>query len=264
MSLSMLLILAGVGIWVGAATTGQSSTSTTPTAPLSPDQRLARSTMLGRSDLPTGWQVSPAGSNGTSDADRAAERKIAEAFQTCMGVSADKAATALGGQSKDQTAQAQSPIFVGPGAGSPAGAAAELQSSAAVVHSHADETSDFAVYADPRFAQCNAVAGAAEAQIGLNDSSGGHDQPGQAEGHTVPIVPVPGEQLLEVESTFTLNTGGQSIVVQNYQVMVAGDRIEASLGAFAVGTGFPPDVLASSVSALEHRVASGGSGKGST
>jgi hypothetical protein len=51
--------------------------------------------------------------------------------------------------------------------------------------------------------------------------------------------------------------------VQNYQVVVAGDRVEASLGAFAVATGFPPDVLSGSVSALEHRVASEGSGKGS-
>jgi hypothetical protein len=219
--------------------------------------------MLDKADLPAGWQASPGDSGGTSNADRKAEQQVADTFQKCMGITADQATTVLGGQSKDQTAQAQSPIFVGPGAGSAAGAAAELQSSAAVVRTHADEKSDYAVYSNPRFPQCNAAAGAAEAQIGLNDSSGAHDQPGPAEGHAVPLFPVPGEQLLEVESTFTLNTGGHPVVVQDYQVLVAGDRVEASLGAFAVGTGFPSNVLSGSVSTLEHRVAAEGPGKGS-
>jgi len=263
MTLSMLLVLSGMGVWVGLAATEQSSSPSPSTTPPSPDQRLARNTMLSKSDLPAGWQASAADSGGTSNADRKAEQQIAATFQTCMGVSADQATTALGGQSKDQTAQAQSPVFVGPGAGTTAGAATELQSSVAVVRTHADEKTDYAIYSNPRFPQCNAAAGAAEAQIGLNDSSGSHDQPGPAEGHTVPISPFPGEQVLEVESTFTLNAGGHPVVVQNYQVVVAGDRVEASLGAFAVGTGFPPDVLSGSVSALEHRVASEGLGKGS-
>jgi hypothetical protein len=264
MTLSMLLVLSGVGIWAGLAVTDQSSPRV-PSAPQpSPDQQLARYAMLNKSDLPVGWQASSGQSGGNSNADQKAEQQIEKTFQTCMGVSADQATTVLGGQSKDQTAQAQSPLFVGPGSGSAAGAATELQSSAAVVRTHADETSDYAVYSNPRFPQCNAVAGAAQAQIGLNDSSGAHDQPGPAEGHAVPISPFPGEQLLEVESTFTLHAGGQPVVVQNYQVVVAGDRVEASLGAFAVGTGFPSDVLSGSVSTLEHRVASEGSGKGST
>lgn len=263
MTLSMLLVLSGIGVWAGLAATEQSSSPPTSTTQPSPDQQLARSAMLDKSDLPAGWLPSPGDSGGTSDADRKAEQQIAATFRTCMGVSADQATTVLGGQSKDQTAQAQSPIFVGPGAGSTAGAATELQSSAAVVRTHADEKSDYAIYSNPRFPQCNAVAGAAEAQIGLNDSSGDQDQPGPAVGHTVLISPFPGEQLLEVESTFTLNAGGDPVVVQNYQVVVGGDRVEATLGAFAVGTGFPPDVLSGSVSALEHRVASEGPGKGS-
>jgi hypothetical protein len=263
MTLSMLLVLSGVGIWAGLAATEPSSSPSTSTTQPSPDQQLARNTMLNKSDLPSGWQASPGNSGGTSDADRKAEQQIAATFQTCMGVSADQATTVLGGQSKDQTAQAQSPVFVGPGAGATAGAATELQSSAAVVRTHADEKSDYAVYSNPRYPQCNAVASAAEAQIGLNDSSGDHAQPGPAEGHTVPVSPFPGEQLLEVESTFVLNAGGHPVLVQNYQVVVAGDRVEASLGAFAVATGFPPDVLSGSVSALEHRVATEGSGKGS-
>ncbi|MDQ1360508.1 MAG: hypothetical protein QOJ44_885 [Acidimicrobiaceae bacterium] len=262
MSLSMLLVLVGVGIWVGLATTDQSSRSTTSNTRPSPDQQLAQNTMLAQTDLPSGWQVSPGGAGGTSAADQKAERQIAIAFQKCMGVTAEQATTALGGQSKDQTAQAQSPIYVGPTPGS-AGAATELQSTSAVVRTHADETSDYAVYANPRFPQCNAVAGAASAQIGVNDGSGGHDKPGPAEGHVVAISPFPGEQLLEVESTFTLNSGGQPIVVQDYQILVASDRVEASLGAFAVGTVFPTDVLSASASTLEHRVASVGPGKGS-
>jgi hypothetical protein len=263
MTLSMLLVLSGVGVWAGLAATEQSSSPPTATTQPSPDQQLARNAMLDESDLPAGWQASTGDSGGTSNTDQKAEQQIEKTFQACMGVSADQANTVLGGQSKDQTAQAQSPIFVGPGAGSSAGAATELQSSAAVVRTHADETSDYAIYSNPRFPQCNAVAGAAEAQIGLNDSSGDNDQPGPAEGHAVPIAPFPGEQLLEVESTFTLNTSGQAVVVQNYQIVVAGDRVEASVGAFAVGTGFPSDVLSGSVSTLEHRVASEGSGKGS-
>jgi len=263
MTLSMLLVLSGVGVWAGLAATEQSSSPSTSTTQPSPDQQLARNAMLNKSDLPAGWQASPGDSGGTSDADRKAEQQIAATFQTCMGISADQATTVLGGQSKDQTAQAQSPVFVGPGAGATAGAATELQSSAAVVRTHGEEKSDYAIYSNPRFPQCNAVAGAAEAQIGLNDSSGGHDQPGPAVGQTVPISPFPGEQLLEVESTFTLNAGGHPVVVQNYQVVVGGDRVEATLGAFAVATGFPPDVLSGSVSALEHRVASEGPGKGS-
>jgi hypothetical protein len=263
MTLSMLLVLSGVGVWVGLAATEQSFNPSTLTTQPSPDQQLARDAMLNESDLPAGWLASPGDSNGTSAADRKAEQRIAKTFQTCMGVSADQATTVLGGQSKDQTAQAQSPVYVGPDAGATAGAATELQSSAAVVRTHADEKSDYAVYSNPRFPQCNAVAGAAEAQIGLNDSSGDNDQPGPAVGHAVPISPFHGEQLLEVESTFTLNAGGHPVVVQNYQVVVAGDRIEASLGAFAVGTGFPSGVLSGSVSTLEHRVASEGLGKGS-
>jgi hypothetical protein len=262
MSLSLLLVLVGVGVWVGLATTGQSSRSTTSTIRPSPDQQLARNTMLAQTDLPSGWQISPGGSGGTSAADRKAERHIAATFQKCMRVTADQATTALGGQSRDQTAQAQSPIFVGPAAGSVSGAATELQSTSAVVRTHADEKNDYAVYANPRYAQCNATAGAAEAQIGVNDTSGGHDKPGPAEGHVVSIPPFPGEQVLEVESTFTLNSGGQAIVVQDYQVLVAGDRVEAALGAFAVGTVFPTDVLSTSASTLEHRVASVGPGKG--
>ena len=262
MSLSLLLVLAGVGLWVGLANTGQPPRSTTSTTRPSPDQQLARNTMLAQTDLPSGWQISPGGSGGTSAADRKAERQIAAVFQKCMGVTADQATTALGGQSRDQTAQAQSPIFVGPAAGSVSGAATELQSTSAVVRTHADETNDYAVYANPRYPQCNASASAAEAQIGVNDTSGSHDKPGPAEGHAVSIPPFPGEQVLEVESTFTLNTGGQAIVVQDYQVLVAGDRVEASLGAFAVGTVFPTDVLSTSASKLEHRVASVGPGKG--
>ena len=263
MTLSMLLVLSGVGIWAGLAATEPSSSPPTSTTQPSPDQQLARNTMLNKSDLPSGWQASPGNSGGTSNADRKAEQQIAATFQTCMGVSADQAATVLGGQGKDQTAQAQSPVFVGPGAGATAGAATELQTSAAVVRTHADEKSDYAVYSNPRYPQCDAVASAAEAQIGLNDSSGDHAQPGPAVGHAVPVSPFPGEQLLEVESTFVLNAGGQPVLVQNYQVVVAGDRVETSLGAFAVGTGFPADVLSGSVSALEHRVAFEGSGKGS-
>ncbi len=262
MSLSLLLVLVGVGIGVGLATTGQSPRSTTSITRPSPDQQLARNTMLAQTDLPSGWQISSGGSGGTSASDRKAERQIAATFQKCMGVTADQATTALGGQSRDQTAQAQSPIFVGPAAGSVSGAATELQSTSAVVRTHADEKNDYAVYANPRYAQCNATAGAAEAQIGVNDTSGGHDKPGPAEGHVVSIPPFPGEQVLEVESTFTLNSGGQAIVVQDYQVLVAGDRVEASLGAFAVGTVFPTDVLSTSASTLEHRVASFGPGKG--
>lgn len=263
MGLSMLLVLSGIGVWVGLAATEQSSSPPPPIPQPSPDQQLARNTMLSKSDLPAGWQASPADSGGTSNADRKTEQRIAATFRTCMGVSADQATTVLGGQGKDQTAEAQSPVFVGPGAGATAGAATELQSSVAVVRTHADEKSDYATYSNPRFPQCNAVAGAAEAQIGLNDSSGNHDQPGPAEGHALPISPFPGEQVLEVESTFTLNAGGHPVAVQNYQVVVAGDRVEASLGAFAVGTGFPPNVLSGSVSALEHRVAFEGLGKGS-
>ncbi|HEX4217494.1 MAG TPA: hypothetical protein VHZ02_03945 [Acidimicrobiales bacterium] len=263
MGLSGLLVLAGVGIWLGLALTQQSTSSTTSTTQPSRDQQLAQKAMLSKSDLPAGWQPSPGNSSGTSPADRKAEQQITNAFQTCMGVTADQATTVLGGQSKDQTAQAQSPVFVGPGAGSAAGAATELQSWTAVVKSHADEQSDYAIFTNPRFPQCNATEGAAEAQLGLNDSSGAHDQPGPAEGHTVSLAPVPGEQLLEVESTFTLNAGGHPVVVQNYQVLVAGNRVEASLGAFALGTGFPSGVLSSSVSTLEHRVAIEGSGKGS-
>jgi hypothetical protein len=260
MCLSGLLILAGVGIWVGLASTDQSTSST---GQPSPDQQLAQKVMLNKSDLPVGWQPSPADSSGTSGADRKAEQQIARTFQTCMGVSANQATTALGGPSKDQTAQAQSPVFVGPGAGTTGGSAKELQSWTAVVKTHADEKSDYAIFSNPRFPQCNATAGAAEAQLGVNDSSGGHDQPESAEGHIVSISPFPGEQLLEVESTFTLNAGGHPEVVQNYQVLVAGNRVEASLGAFAVGTGFPSEVLSASVSTLEHRVATEGSGKGS-
>lgn len=136
-------------------------------------------------------EISNPGEVGTSQNDRNAQAHINQAFLDCMSTSVGEGNASFGRQAADQTAQASSPLFMGPylpssglGIGSPTGpppgAALELQTDAYIVRSDADEQQEFDLFSNSKFPQCNAAVVASELQIGLNDATGGSAQAGPA------------------------------------------------------------------------------------
>jgi hypothetical protein len=175
-----------------------------------------------------------------------------------MGITELEAAIVLGGQAPDQTAQTASPVFVAPSSSAAAGSALELQTAAIVVHSHHDEQSDFSLFANPRYPTCAATASAAELQLGVDQTSGGHDQPGPA---TVSPIDLPGPigvQEAGLIMAFRVEDGPASLPVQVESISLGANRVEASLQVFAIGGQIPNDALATAFSTFEQRVASGG------
>ena len=258
--LGITMLVAAAGLAFGlSGTTVQHTTTTVPTPRESADQQLAGAVMLTQVDLPRGWTIDHSGSGaGTSPSDRKAEMGITGVFAHCMGLTEQQGAAVLGGQAADQTAQASSPIFIGPSPASQTGASLELQTAAVVVRSHRDEQSDFSQFSNPKYPQCGADAMASEVQLGVNDASGEKQQPGPATSSVMTLPAVGGVEQFSLITTFSVSDRTTSIPVEVEVVSVGSDRIEANLQAFAIGGPIPADVLATSVSAFEQRVASKG------
>ncbi len=257
------LIVAGVGLAVGLSSHRPGGTAAGHRAapPLTADQRLAAQIMLTSRDLPVGWRVDRHASTSTSSQQlRDGETAITHTFASCMGISDAQASTVFGGQAPDQTAQTSSPIFVAPSSTTHPGFALELQTGASVVRTHHDEQADIAPFSSARYPSCAADATASELQLGVNTASGAHGTPGPATGTLVALPAPAGEQLTALAITFTVTDRSVRIPVQVESVLVGSDRIEAELQAFAIGGAVPEDVLHSSLTAFEQRVATKGTG----
>jgi hypothetical protein len=255
------LVVAGVGLALALSDTGTGTPAGAPGAPrLSSDQRLADQLMLSRNDLPHGWTVNTDASGSNSQQMRTAEAAIARAFAGCMGITDQQGAVVLGGPASDQTAQTSSPVFVAPASAQNPGFAFELQTTARIVRTHRNEQDDAALYANSRYPQCVATAVAAEVQLGANRASGHNDQPGPASATAVDLHAPAGEQLSGLLISFTVSDRSTPVPVEVEDVSLGTDRIEADLQAFSIGGEIPSDVLSSSVSTFEQRVASRGTG----
>jgi hypothetical protein len=261
--IGVVLIAAGVGVTVGlwGPQRQRPPAGRESARPVSADQRLADQIMLTARDLPVGWRVdrsvsSAAGSSQLRDGGAA----TTSTFASCMGISDAQAAVVFGGRASDQTAQASSPIFVAPSSATRPGFALEFQTAASIVRTGHDERVDLVPFSDPRYRGCAADATASELQLGVNDSSGGHGLPGPATG-TLEVLPAPdGEQLTALSVAFTVSDRSVQVPVQVVSVVLGSDRIEGQLEAFAIGGAIPADVLQSSVTAFEARVATRGTG----
>jgi hypothetical protein len=92
----------------------------------------------------------------------------------------------------------------------------------------------------------------------VDQTSGGNDQPGPA---TVSPVNLPGPSGLQQSGlimAFSVKDGSASLPVEVESISLGSDRVEASLQVFAIGGQIPNDALATTFSAFEQRVASGG------
>ena len=249
-------LLGAVGLAFGLSRPGARSTAVAPAAPrLSSDQRLADSLMLTHNDLPQGWSVSPGNSgSGNSHHDQIIEQEITDAFSRCMGITDDQGGVLLGGQAADQTAQSTSPIFIGPSPSAQPGYTLELQTAADIVRTHDDETSDLSLSARPGYPQCSANAVASELQLGVNDATGGNDQPGPATASVLSLPSPAGVQTLGLVITFTVSDRTTPLPVEVESVTLGSNRIEAQLQAFAVGGSIPSDALTTPLSTFEGRV----------
>jgi hypothetical protein len=92
----------------------------------------------------------------------------------------------------------------------------------------------------------------------VDQTSGGHDQPGPA---TVSPIDLPGPigvQEAGLIMAFRVEDGPASLPVQVESISLGANRVEASLQVFAIGGQIPNDALATAFSTFEQRVASGG------
>lgn len=265
---SLGLIVAGGGLAAILLAVTNHNTPSTSHQTISPDQGLANQLMLTANDLPAGWQAGD-DSGGTSQHDQAVQDQINQTFNRCMSITADQGNVALGGQAKDQTAQASSPPFLAPTSASPGGGSGgqsgqastlELQTDANIVKTHADEQRDFSLFTSPKFPQCNATAVAAALQLGLNDATGANATAGPATAKVVDLVAPRGEQVVGVTMQFTISDGTTRIPTEVDQLVVGTIRTEAQLQALAIGATFPSDVLSAAISTFELRVAAQGTG----
>jgi hypothetical protein len=259
---ALCLLLSGVGLAIGLtadSTTASGPTTTTTGAPASADQRLAEQLMLTKADLPEGWRVAQGGGAlTTSPAVQRGQVRITRSLAQCMGITDDQASIVLGGRAADQTAQSSSPIFVAPTSSASAGSALELQTAATVVHSHADQQADFALFDSPKYPNCVATASAAELQLGVDQSSGGSDEAGPATVTTVALPSPDGVRLSGLLMSFTVKAGAATVPVQVESISLGSQRVEASLQVFSIGGQVPSDALLAAFSTFEQRVASGG------
>jgi hypothetical protein len=257
----LVLIVVGVGLAVGLSRRPGPAPVAAPatTTPLAPDQRTAQALMLTQSDLPQGWRIDTVGDQaGSSPKLRSGEAQITRTFASCMGISAGQAGLVLGGQGGDQTAQASSPVFVGPASASQPGFFTELQTAATIVRTHGDEESNFSLFSRPRYLGCAARAVASELQLGENEASGTNGRPGPTSVSAVALPAPTGEQVSGLQITFSISDQANSVPVEVEVVTLGSDRIEADLEAFAIGGRIPTGVVSASVARFEERVAVGG------
>lgn len=247
------------GIALAVVLSGSADPPKTAAPRAAPDQVLADRLMLTRSDLPAGWSVSTDGpGSGNSGKVAAGEARITRAFAHCMGIGESAAMVILGGGASDQSAEASSPLFVGPPSPDRPGFSLELQTAATIVHSHRDEQRDFAPFADPRYPQCAGIAFASETQLGADSASGRTGRPGAA---TVSAVDVPaprGEQVSGLLVAFSVSDRSASVPVEVETISLGDDRTEANLQALAIGGQIPPGAIVSTLAAFAARVAGGG------
>jgi hypothetical protein len=130
----------------------------------------------------------------------------------------------------------------------------ELQTAADIVRTHDDETSDLSLSARPGYPQCSANAVASELQLGVNDATGGNDQPGPATASVLSLPSPAGVQTLGLVITFTVSDRTTPLPVEVESVTLGSNRIEAQLQAFAVGGSIPSDALTTPLSTFEGRV----------
>jgi hypothetical protein len=220
---------------------------------------MAQALMLTQSDLPQGWRIDTVGDQaGSSPKLRSGEAQITRTFASCMGITAAQAGIVLGGQGGDQTAQASSPIFVGPASASQPGFFTELQTAATIVRTHGDEESNFSLFSRPRYLGCAARAVASELQLGENEASGTNGRPGPTSVSAVALPAPTGEQVSGLQITFSISDQANSVPVEVEVVTLGSDRIEADLEAFAIGGRIPTGVVSASVARFEERVAVSG------
>ena len=260
---ALCLLVTGIGLAVGLTLTSSHTKAAGPATTNAPapsgDQRLAEQLMLTKADLPAGWRVAKGGgATANSPTVQQGEIRITHTLARCMGISDSQASVVLGGQAADQTAQASSPIFVAPTTSASAGSALELQSAAAVVRTHHDEEVDTALLANPSYPQCAATASAAELQLGVDQTSGGNDQPGPATVSTVTLPAPDGVALTGLLMGFTVKAGAASVPVQVESITLGSHRVEGSLQVFAIGGQIPSETLQASIATFEQRVAAGG------
>lgn len=254
---AVVCLASGIALAVVLSGSGDPPKTAAPRA--APDQVLADRLMLTRSDLPAGWSVSTdSPGSGNSGKVAAGESRITRAFAHCMGISESSAMVILGGGASDQSAEASSPLFVGPPSPDRPGFSLELQTAATIVHSHHDEQRDFAPFADPRYPQCAGIAFASETQLGADSASGRTGRPGAA---SVSVVDVPaprGEQASGLLVAFNVSDRSASVPVEVETVSLGDDRTEANLQALAIGGQIPPGAIVSALAAFADRVAGGG------
>lgn len=257
----LTLLVAGLGLGVvqTVVPAGRSVRGTfgPRTAGLS-DQQLADRLVLTQADVPAGWHVAPdpASQLPPTAHDRSVLASVTDTFARCLGVSPTRGATVLGDRGPDQTAQRSSPVFTGPTSGAPAGL--ELQTSVAIVRTHADEVADLGPVTSPGFPGCVGTALAAEMQLGVDDVTGGSGTPSGVVGVPVTLPPVPGLQVTGVSATFDLAEGTGPVPVVAGEVVLGTGRVEAQLQLFAVGAAFPSTAFRGALLALEARLVTGG------
>jgi hypothetical protein len=259
---ALVLLASGAGLAIALSGSGGSpmTAGRPPTSVSQPDQVLANQLMLNRGDLPTGWTVNSGGSGtGNSPRIQTGESKITRAFAGCMGISQTEAALVLGGSASDQTAQASSPVFVGPPAPDQPGFALELQTAASIVRSHQDEQVDLAPLADARYPQCFGAALASETQLGADSASGRNEKPSPSSVTPVNLIAPAGEQVSGLLVSFSVSDRSVSVPVEVETVSVGHDRTEANIQALAIGGQIPSAALSAPIATFEQRVAAGGS-----
>ena len=264
---AVVLLVAAAGLAFGLSASGRGGTTkpasvpTTVPLPVSSDLALARQLMLTRNDLPAGWRAArdESGSSSSLTVQRG-QSQITKTLAGCMGITEAQAAIVLGGRAPDQTAQAASPIFVAPTSASRPGSALEIQTTASIVRTHADEQSDFALFSNPHYPACMAAASASQIQLGVDETTGRGDRPSSP---TVSPVDLPGPAGVQTSGlivAFDVLDGSSRVPVEVEAVSVGGQRIEGQLQVFSIGGQIPDDVLVTSVSEFQKRVADGGGG----
>ena len=260
---AVVLLVAAAGLAFGLSASGRGGT-TKPAAvpaPVSSDQVLAQQLMLTRGDLPAGWRA--AGDESGSSSSLTVQRgqaQIIRTLATCMGITEAQAAIVLGDRAPDQTAQAASPIFVAPTSASQPGSALEIQTTASIVRTHGDEQSDFALFSSPRYPACVAAASASQIQLGVDETTGRGDRPSSPTVSPVDLPGPTGVQTAGLIVAFDVLDGSSRVPVEVEAISLGSQRIEGQLQVFAIGGQIPNDVLVTSVSEFQKRVADEGDG----
>jgi hypothetical protein len=260
---AVVVLIAAAGLAFGLAASGRGGTTKQATVPAPPssDQVLAQQLMLTRADLPAGWRAArdESGSSSSLTVQRG-QGQITRTLARCMAITEAQATMVLGGRAPDQTAQAASPIFVAPVSASQPGSALEIQTTASIVRTHGDEQSDFALFSSPRYPACVAAAAASQIQLGVDETTGRGDRPSSPTVSPVQLPGPTGVQTTALIVAFDVLDGSSRVPVEVEAISLGYQRTEGQLQVFAIGGQIPNDVLVTSVSEFQKRVADAGGG----